>query len=140
MFSPLRRSGNWADDMYIFRKKYSHLAENENHLQRSIWLIFFSEYLNDSYSFSSFHPSTLFLLKEMPVKLVNWLLYDFHMSFLSQRKSCMNLRVQWTKVYSLSHLSLVKFKQEYSIMLRNSQRRSVRPPAIAEQQNLWGKS
>ena len=46
---------------------------------------------------------------------------------------------EWTKVYSLSHLSLVKFKQEYLIMLHNSQRRSVRPPAIAEQQNPWGK-
>ena len=51
MFSPLRRSGNWADDMYILRKEYPRLAENENHLQRSIWLIFFSEYLNDCYSF-----------------------------------------------------------------------------------------
>lgn len=129
MLSPLRRSGNWADDMYILRKEYSRSAENENHLHRSIWFNFFSEYLNDCFHFEGNARETCQLT-------VVW----FPQEFPVTTQKLHEFKSKWTKVYSLSHLSLVKFKQEYSIMLRNSQRRSVRPPAIAEQQNLWGKS
>ena len=100
MFSPLRRSGNWADDMYIFRKKYSHLAENENHLHRSIWLIFFSEYLNNCYSFWRKCPWNL---------SIDCCMISTGVS-CHKSKSCMNLRVNeqrfisWV-IFRLSNLN-----------------------------------
>ena len=116
--------------IYIFCERNTHAQRKMKIIYIEVFgLIFFSEYLNDCFHFEGNARETCQLT-------VVW----FPQEFPVTTQKLHEFKSKWTKDYSLSHLSLVKFKQEYSIMLRNSQRRSVRPPAIAEQQNLWGKS